>query len=328
MHISIDTIAELFKTEAAQYGGKGTLECVVLNACSTETMGRKLRAIGIPHVVCWSSAVLDETASTFSMRFYSALDHQNPADGIDYPRAFSQAAACVESSIDVEYRKPAKAQAKGAVDFVCFLSKDGDHFPEKMKQNKAKKHVLLTHEPAEEEDEEEPIRNWRPPRGYNDYGALAGEHERAALTALGFGMKMRGKDIAVGHGMKTNGFLEADVFRMWGVNNYPAIWGSSGKAVEKAREIKTRGQVSTLHTCVRELEQALMHRQKDMQKHADKRRCAGACPTNLKCTACDRKRWNCPDCKLRNCANCVARQQHEHMEARVRECKEAIQKLL
>ena len=130
--------------------------------------------------------------------------------------------------------------------------------------------------------------------------------------------------------MKTNGFLEADVFRMWGVKNYPAIWGSSGKAVEKAREVKTQRQVSKLHTCVGELEQSLMQRQKDMQKYAAKRRCAGACPTNLKCPACERgrNRWNCPDCKRHNCADCVARQQHEHMEARVRECKEAIQELV
>ena len=189
---------------------------------------------------------------------------------------------------------------------------------------------LLTHQPAEGEADEEPNRNWRPPRGGrggNDYGALAGEHERAALTALGFEMKLRNKDIAVGHGIQPNGFLEADVFRMWGVNNYPAIWGSSGKAVEKAREVKTRGQVSKLHICVRELEQALMYRQNDMRKHAGKRRCADACLKNLECDACGRgrKRWNC---KHRNCANCVARQQHEHMEACVRECKEAIQKLL
>ena len=189
---------------------------------------------------------------------------------------------------------------------------------------------FLTHQSAADEDEEEPTRNWRPPRGDNDYGALAGEHERAALEPLGFRMKLRGKDIAVGHGMKTNGFLEADVFRMWGVKNYPAIWGSSGKAVEKAHEVKTQGQVSKLHTCVGELEQALTHRRTDMRKHAGKRRCAGACPTNLECNACGqgRKRWNCPDCKRLNCADCVAKQRHEHMEAFVCECKEAIQKLL
>ena len=147
---------------------------------------------------------------------------------------------------------------------------------------------MLTHQPAEGEADEEPNRNWRPPRGGrggNDYGALAGEHERAALTALGFEMKLRGKDIAVGHGIQPNGFLEADVFRMWEVSIYPAIWGSSGKAVEKAHEVKTRGQVSKLQACVRELEQALKHRRKDMQKHADKRGCSGTCPTNLKCTA-------------------------------------------
>ena len=124
--------------------------------------------------------------------------------------------------------------------------------------------------------------------------------------------------------MKTNGFLEAGVFRMWEVKRYPAIWGFSGKAVEKAREVKTRGQVSTLHTCVRELEQGLMNRQKDMLKHTDMRRCAGTCPTNLKCNACDKKLWNCPDCKSRNCADCVARQQHstyggERARARARE---------
>ena len=142
-------------------------------------------------------------------------------------------------------------------------------------------------------------------------------------------MKLRGKDIAVGHGIKTNGFLEADVFRMWGVQNYAAIWGSSGKAVTEARGVKARGQDSKLRTCVGELEQSLMQRQKDMQKYADKRRCAGACPTNLKCNACGhgRKRWNCHDCKRRNCADCVARQQHKHMEACDCECKEAIQKL-
>ena len=74
---------------------------------------------------------------------------------------------------------------------------------------------LLTPQTTGEEDEEEPTRNWRPPRGDNDYGALAGEHERAALTALVFEMKLCGKDIAVGHGIMTNGFLKADVFRMW-----------------------------------------------------------------------------------------------------------------
>ena len=61
------------------------------------------------------------------------------------------------------------------------------------------------------------------------------------------------------------------MFRMWGVTNYSAIWGSLGKAVKEAREVKALGQDSRLRTCVRELEQALMHRQKDMQKYADKR---------------------------------------------------------
>ena len=49
--ISMDSIAELFETETAQSQIKGTVECVVLNACNTESLGRKLRAIGIPHVI-------------------------------------------------------------------------------------------------------------------------------------------------------------------------------------------------------------------------------------------------------------------------------------
>ena len=106
---------------------------------------------------------------------------------------------------------------------------------------------LLTHQPAEEEAEEEPTRNWRPPRGDNDHGALAGEHERAALAALGFGMKLRGKDIAVENGIQRNGFLEAGVLERWGVKNYPAIWGSSGKAVEKAREVEEEEDLLTVN---------------------------------------------------------------------------------
>lgn len=76
---------------------------------------------------------MDETALSFSMHFYSALDLQNPAVGMDYPKAFLQAATRVKSCFDAERRKPAKHQAKGAVDFVCLLSKDGDHFPEKIR---------------------------------------------------------------------------------------------------------------------------------------------------------------------------------------------------
>jgi len=102
----------------------------------------------------------------------------------------------------------------------------------------------------------QPTRNWRPPRDDDGYGALAGKHERAALTALGFEMKLRGKDIAVGHGdgIQLNGFLETDVFAKWGVRNYPEIWSSSGKAVDKARAAKAQGQISQLQTRVLELE--------------------------------------------------------------------------
>jgi CHAT domain-containing protein len=38
-------------------GQKGPLECVVLNACSTERMGRLLRDRGVPCVLCWKTQV-------------------------------------------------------------------------------------------------------------------------------------------------------------------------------------------------------------------------------------------------------------------------------
>jgi hypothetical protein len=43
-------------------GQQCPLECVVLNACLTEEMGRLLRERGVPYVVCWKTPVQDETA--------------------------------------------------------------------------------------------------------------------------------------------------------------------------------------------------------------------------------------------------------------------------
>jgi hypothetical protein len=278
-------------------------------------MGKKLRSAGVSHVVCWRSEVQDDTAREFALQFYASLNEQDPTWARDYSRAFQHAVARIGSG-GGGARAKAKHVAVGAVDYVCLLSESGDERPDTG-------HIQ---QGQESDSEEEPTRNWRPPRDDNDYGALAGKHERAALTALGFEMKLGGKDIAVGQGMKLNGFLETDVFAKWGVRNYPEIWGSSGKAVEKAREVKTQRKISQLQTCVLELEQALVHRSQDMSKHAARRRCRGACPINLKCSVCGqgRKRWNCLDCKRLNCTDCVARQQHEHMESRLYECKEAI----
>ena len=133
--VAIEEFAKLFETETS--GGSGTIECVVLNACESEGVGKRLRIYGVPHVVCWRSEVRDVTAMRFSATFYKALDCQS--DGVrDYKRAFEQAAqpARMRSSepTSSQARKPAKHQAPGAVDFICLLSKDGDVFPEPPKE--------------------------------------------------------------------------------------------------------------------------------------------------------------------------------------------------
>jgi hypothetical protein len=113
-------------------GGGGTVECVVLNACESEEMAKRLRKYGVPHVVCWRSEVQDVTAMRFSETFYKALDCQGDSSR-DYKRAFEQAsqpARMRTSESPGEERKPAKYQVRGTVDFICLLSKDGDVFPE------------------------------------------------------------------------------------------------------------------------------------------------------------------------------------------------------
>jgi GTPase SAR1 family protein len=133
---SIEAFAKIFETEVAGARSGGTIECVVLNACETEEVGRKLQKLGVPYVVCWRSEVRDETAITFSEWFYKALDSQKGPT--DYRLAFQQATNRLDStesnsSEDASSsRKPAKHTLPGARDFICLLSADGQHdqFPD------------------------------------------------------------------------------------------------------------------------------------------------------------------------------------------------------
>jgi hypothetical protein len=77
----------VFKAEDAESSG---IECVVLNACETEDLGKKLREHGVPHVICWRSEVRDVTAMKFSAAFYKALEYQTDGQR-DYKGAFEQA---------------------------------------------------------------------------------------------------------------------------------------------------------------------------------------------------------------------------------------------
>ena len=73
--IPIDKLIGILKTEAVGANG-GTIECVVLNACETAEMGKKLRSAGVSHVVCWRSEVQDMTARKFALDFYGSLNQQ------------------------------------------------------------------------------------------------------------------------------------------------------------------------------------------------------------------------------------------------------------
>ena len=137
--IEPDSFAKLFPPVAALAGRAGTIECVVLNACKTEDMGKKLREAGVPHVVCWRSEVDDTTATDFAVNFFTVLDMSGKKKGIrDYKLAFHQAAVRIlqphrdplNRGICYPISGPEeKHLAAGAVDVVCLLSHAGDEFP-------------------------------------------------------------------------------------------------------------------------------------------------------------------------------------------------------
>jgi len=126
--VSLDTFIRILQTEMDGASG-GTIECVVLNACETEEMGKKLRGAGVSYVVCWQSEVQDNTAREFALQFYASLNEQDPTRARDYRRAFKHAASRISSGGGAQ-RAPAKHLAVGAVDFVCLLSESGNEFPD------------------------------------------------------------------------------------------------------------------------------------------------------------------------------------------------------
>jgi hypothetical protein len=126
--IEPDRFVKLFPPVAA--GAGGTIECVVMNACETYEIGKKLRKAGVLYVVCWLSEVEDTTATEFSVNFFTALDQSNVTKNMDYKLAFQQAVARMGSGGGAA-RAPMTHLAAGAVDYVCFLSHDGhDEFPD------------------------------------------------------------------------------------------------------------------------------------------------------------------------------------------------------
>jgi hypothetical protein len=126
--IEPDRFVKLFPPVAAGAGRAGTIECVVLNACETEDIGKKLLKAGVPYVLCWRSEVDDTTATEFAVSFFTALDQSDVTKDMDYKHAFEQAVERMGPGGGAA-RAPMKQLAAGAVDYVCLLSQDGDEFP-------------------------------------------------------------------------------------------------------------------------------------------------------------------------------------------------------
>ena len=186
---------------------------------------------------------------------------------------------------------------------------------------------------CDEDEDDQDLRNWRPPTHQHDHGAHAGQHERAALQSLGFQMQLRGKDIAVGNGINAqNGFLDRAVIVQWGVRSYADLWGEHGAGATRARAVVTAAQGrAKVAAASQSLSESLRHREEDMKRYARKRGCRGQCPTDRCCSACAaaiRPRYKCFQCKSLNCRDCVAKGQHEHMAELVRETKLALDGLL
>jgi hypothetical protein len=263
--VPIDRLSGILRTEAAANGG--TIECVVLNACETEEMGKKLRSAGVSHVVCWRSEVQDMTAKRFALDFYASLNQQE--QGQDYGRAFEQAVARMDSGGGAA-RIPQKHLAAGAVDYVCLLSESGDRFPD-------------TGHIRQGQDFDSDSRQFGPPKDKEHWAALAGQQELLALGQLGFDTSPMQK----GNGLDDAGFAKPQVmWQLWGVANYTHLWGRDGKAVHAAAAAHPTKRQHAL-AC---LEKAVNFRREDMKKHARTRRCKGECPESR----------NCRDCKMRD----------------------------
>jgi hypothetical protein len=292
--IPVDTFAKMIKTEVAGEKG-GTIECVVLNACETEYMGKELKSAGVPHVVCWRSKVLDNTATNFALQFYKSLKEQGQQR--NYKLAFQHAVARMDLGGGAA-RHGMKHLAAGAVDYVCLLSDDGDEFPDTgfIRADDRRGSTCSTGEnipdPNEsggyEGQDDESTRNWREPDILadgtrvdrdTDYAAHAGQAERKCMELLGFPMTLPGKSepIKVGEGIDSNGFIKnPDVLKMSGVCSYTSgVWGfdkspirRENKAIEKGRLVmRSPGGSNTIGLAVQALAEVEKHRVNDMRQH-------------------------------------------------------------
>ena len=78
------------------------LKLIFLNGCQSEPLGRRLRELGAPCVVCWRTATNDDLARLFAVKFFHviatcerAAEESSLHPSVAYIRAFDEAVAAV-----------------------------------------------------------------------------------------------------------------------------------------------------------------------------------------------------------------------------------------
>jgi SIR2-like domain/CHAT domain len=125
--VSAKALAALFKLFT------GTVECVVLNACSSHVQAQAI-AEYIPYVVGMGRAISDQAAIEFALAFYTAL-----GEGRDYPWAFEFALAAIdiagipESDTPKLFRKPPPPKP---------IDDEQDDHPSQLEKDKKYKEII------------------------------------------------------------------------------------------------------------------------------------------------------------------------------------------
>jgi GTPase SAR1 family protein len=219
--VPVQNFAGVFKIVSAGSEDGGTVECVVLNACETETVGKLLRHNGVPHVVCWRSQVKDETAMEFAKHFYTSLTQ----DSINYRLAFKMASHFVQSP------------------HLCWLSKDGNIEADGDDADTSGHHEFLVTGVIPDDSESTRCLN-----------NTKGELELEGLAALGFTFIYEGKNMHEGIEKHKRGLLSQKDAASYGLefkkfNNgnppmvlmsYDAAWEMFGVESYTSRKLWTK----------------------------------------------------------------------------------------
>ena len=288
---------------------KHTIECVFLNTCIQGRMAEALRRLGARWVVYWEGRVADATARAFAREFYTCLNTEG--HNLDFRYAFERARA------DPGLVRGSALPVLLADDPAEDLRGWGDEAASSAWQQRQPALVTAQGDAwgggasGEDDGGGDVPRNWRTPRHAKDWGALAGQSERRAMEQLGFAMVLPSGDIiSEGNGIaRKSGFIEQAALNVFGVSKYFEVWGSSGEAVEKAKQKLSAGGAGAVEvtTAAQHLLEAERYRWSDMNAHsASAGACQGTCPPAKSCTSC----------------------KHQHAHRQLQACRHELEKLV